>query len=72
MAGAPWVLPLAGSARAAGPEQLDCPIEDHYRTNAETQEGVLARMVEHIIDRHPGGLPDVVVEAVKGITGRFK
>lgn len=55
-------------------EQLSCPIADHYTTNAETQAGVAARMLEHFMDAH---LPDdentdPVISQVKVITGRFK
>lgn len=53
-------------------EQLSCPIEDHYRTSAETQEGVAARMVEHFMEKHlPDDCPDEVMNLVKGITSRF-
>ena len=71
--GAVAVIPLAGSA-SANPIQLSCPIEDHYRTSAETQEGAAARLAEHLMDEH---LPDgdtlgEVIAQVKTVTSKFK
>lgn len=53
-------------------QQLDCPIEPHYTTNATTQEGVAARLIDHFMDEHlPDETPDDVINLVKGITSRF-
>lgn len=53
-------------------EQLECPLGDGYRTNAETQEGAAARLVDHYVDKHPGDLPPLIVNLIKGLTGHFK
>lgn len=53
-------------------EQLECPLADGYKTNAETQEGAAARLVEHFLDEHPGTLPPEIVILIKGLTGHFK
>lgn len=52
-------------------KQLTCPIEQ-FRTNAQTQEGAAIRLIEHYVEKHPGGLPteiagplDVVIEELK-------
>jgi len=57
-------------------EQLECPYPgDPYVTNAQTQEGAAARLIEHMIDNHPGGWQDPVktllIDRIKGITGQF-
>lgn len=52
-------------------QQLECPL-DGEKTEAETQEGHAARLIEHYLDKHPGGLPPLVVNAVKEVTGNFK
>ena len=53
-------------------EQLNCPIEPHYTTNAQTQEGAAARLIDHLLDVHmPDEAPDEVINLVKGITSRF-
>lgn len=72
--GAVALVPLGASATAQeGPEQLSCPIEDHYTTSAETQEGVAARLLEHMIEEHPrDDLDPTVVPIVKSVTSKFR
>lgn len=52
-------------------QELECPL-DGQKTEAETQEGHAARLIEHYLDNHPGGLPKEVVDPIKTITGNFK
>lgn len=58
---------------------LTCPIHG-YTTTAETQEGHVARFIEHLLDAHdPDGMPtpvqekwDFVAGTIKtNVTGRF-
>lgn len=52
-------------------EQLTCPIEN-FTTSAETQEGAAIRLVEHYVDKHPGGLPPLIAQPLDAVIEDLK
>ena len=52
-------------------QQLSCATGD-YRTSAETQEGVAIRLVEHYVQKHPGGLPPLIAEPLRTLIEELK
>lgn len=55
-------------------QQLSC-LQQDFTTDAKTQEGAAIRLVEHYINTHPGGLPDVIHEKldpiIEGLKARY-
>ena len=52
-------------------EKLDCPLGD-YTANSKPETALLAEMIDHIVDNHPGNLDPLVVNTIKTVTSRFK
>ncbi len=58
----------------AGQERATCPYPGDNWTSepCETKAGAAARLIEHMLAKHPGNLPGDVVNAVTAVTSKFK
>ncbi len=54
--------------------QLECPYPgDPYVTpECDTPQAASSYLIDHCLDKHPGGLHPTVVEAVKRVTSKFR
>lgn len=52
-------------------EKMECPLGD-YTANSKPETTLLADMIDHIVDTHPGNLPPLVVNTIKTVTSKFR